>query len=187
MRMRVKERELNLDWVTPLLAVGGSYPMDAAAHLARKLGVRHVVDVRVECQDDEHVLREHGITFLHLPTVDMHAIRLRMLHDGVAWVRERLAKEQKVFIHCEYGIGRSVLLALCVLVDQGLEPLEALELAKTRRPRVSPSPEQLKAFIAYTQDVRAARSVPWTVPTLEALGTIAYRHLRACMETQGGS
>ncbi|AFE04219.1 hypothetical protein COCOR_01681 [Corallococcus coralloides DSM 2259] len=185
--MRVKERELNLDWVTPLLAVGGSYPMDAAAHLAQKLGVRHVVDVRVECQDDEHVLREHGITFLHLPTVDMRAIHLRMIHDGVAWVRERLTKEQKVLIHCEHGIGRSALLALCVLVDQGLAPLEALELAKTRRPCVSPSPEQLKAFIAYTRDVRAERSVMWTEPTLEALGTIAYRHLRACMETTGGS
>ncbi|RKI50129.1 protein phosphatase [Corallococcus sp. AB049A] len=185
--MRVKERELNLDWVTPLLAVGGSYPMDAAAHLAQKLGVRHVVDVRVECQDDEHVLREHGITFLHLPTVDMRAIQLRMIHDGVAWVRERLAKEQKVLIHCEHGIGRSALLALCVLVDQGLEPLEALDLAKTRRPRVSPSPEQLKAFIAYTQDVRDRQSVAWPVPTLEALGTIAYRHLRMGMETTSGS
>ncbi|RKH55889.1 protein-tyrosine phosphatase family protein [Corallococcus aberystwythensis] len=185
--MRVKERELNLDWVTPLLAVGGSYPMDAAAHLAQKLGVRHVVDVRVECQDDEHVLSEHGITFLHLPTVDMRAIQLRMIHDGVAWVRERLMREQKVLIHCEHGIGRSALLALCVLVDQGLEPLEALELAKTRRPCVSPSPEQLGAFIAYTQDVHVNRSVAWPVPTLEALGTIAYRHLRAGMETTGGS
>ncbi|RKH39284.1 protein phosphatase [Corallococcus interemptor] len=185
--MRVKERELNLDWVTPLLAVGGSYPMEAAAHLAQKLGVRHVVDVRVECQDDEHVLREHGITFLHLPTVDMRAIQLRMIHDGVAWVRERLEREQKVLIHCEHGIGRSALLALCVLVDQGLEPLEALDLAKTRRPRVSPSPEQLKAFIAYTQDVRDRQSVAWPVPTLEALGTIAYRHLRMGMETTSGS
>ncbi|WP_375757152.1 dual specificity protein phosphatase family protein [Corallococcus exercitus] len=181
--MRMKERELNLDWVTPLLAVGGSYPMDAAAHLARKLGVRHVVDVRVECQDDEHVLREHGITFLHLPTVDMRAIQSRMIHDGVAWVRERLAREQKVLIHCEHGIGRSALLTLCVLVDQGMEPLAALELAKTRRPCVSPSPEQLGAFLEYTRDVHAGGSVPWPVPTLEALGTIAYRHLRAGMET----
>ncbi|WP_223643350.1 dual specificity protein phosphatase family protein [Corallococcus sp. EGB] len=185
--MRVKERELNLDWVTPLLAVGGSYPMDAAAHLAQKLGVRHVVDVRVECRDDEQVLRKHGITFLHLPTVDMRAIQLKMLHDGVAWVRERLARRQKVLIHCEHGIGRSALLSLCVLVDQGMEPLEALELAKTRRPRVSPSPEQLKAFITYMQDVSERTNVAWTIPTLEALGTIAYRHLRASMETTGGS
>ncbi|NOK37848.1 protein phosphatase [Corallococcus exercitus] len=181
--MRVKERELDLDWVTPLLAVGGSYPMDAAAHLAQKLGVRHVVDVRVECRDDEHVLRKHGITFLHLPTVDMRAIQSRMIHDGVEWVRERLANEQKVLIHCEHGIGRSALLTLCVLVDQGMEPLAALDLAKTRRPCVSPSPEQLGAFIAYTRDVHARGAVPWPVPTLEALGTIAYRHLRACLET----
>ncbi|CAM4321989.1 dual specificity protein phosphatase family protein [Corallococcus sp. ZKHCc1 1396] len=185
--MRAKQRDLNLDWVTPTLAVGGSYPMDAAAHLARKLGVRHVVDVRVECQDDERVLHAHGITFLHLPTVDMRAIQLRMIHDGVAWVRERLARSQKVLIHCEHGIGRSALLALCVLVDQGLEPLAALELAKTRRPRVSPSPEQLGAFIAYTEAVHARQPVSWDVPAFDALAAIAYRHLRADAEATTGA
>ena len=185
--MRLKHQDLNLDWVTPMLAVGGSYPMHAAAHLARELGVRHVVDVRVECQDDERVLHEHGITLLHLPTADVCAIRLPLIWDGVEWVRERLARAQKVLIHCEHGIGRSALLALCVLVDQGLAPLDALELAKTRRPRVSPSPAQLEAFIAFTHALHAGRSAPWEVPTLDALAAIAYRHLYVSEGTTDGA
>ncbi|GEL74355.1 hypothetical protein MVI01_61390 [Myxococcus virescens] len=175
---RTPEWALNLDAVTPSLAVGGRYPMEAAAYLAGPLGIRSVVDVRVEDCDDERVLRQHGITLLHLPTQDMQAIRLPMIHDGVAWVRARLARREKVLIHCEHGIGRSALLALCVLVEGGLPPLEALSLAKDRRNLVSPSPEQLTAFIAYTQALRASREVPWEVPGFDALAAIAYRHLR---------
>ena len=170
--------EMNLDWVTPELLVGGSFPMAAAAHLSQRLGIRYVVDVRVECCDDECVLRAHGITLLHLPTVDMCAISLPMIRDGVAWVRERLERGEKVFIHCEYGIGRSVLLALCVLVSRGLGPLEALALAKQRRPKVSPSPEQLEAFMAFAEEWRQAHGAAWTVPVFDELAAIAYSHPR---------
>ncbi|WP_426749638.1 protein-tyrosine phosphatase family protein [Myxococcus sp. Y35] len=178
MRGHSRTWELNLDAMTPALCVGGRYPMEAAAYLAGHLGIRSVVDVRVEDCDDERVLRRHGITLLHLPTQDTCAIRLPMLLDGVAWVRSRLQRQEKVLIHCEHGIGRSALLALCVLVEDGLAPLEALSLAKRRRRRVSPSPEQLTAFIAYTRALRDSRDVPWEVPAFDALADIAYSHLR---------
>lgn len=174
----VEGLEMNLDWVTPALCVGGSYPMEAAAHLAQRLGIRHVVDVRVERCDDEAVLHTHGITLLHLPTVDMSAISQKKLRDGVAWVRERLARGDKVFIHCEYGIGRSALLALCVLVAEGFAPLDALALAKRQRPKLSPSPEQLTAFLVFASGWKHAHAAPWSLPVLEELAAIAYSHLR---------
>ncbi|ATB33806.1 protein-tyrosine phosphatase family protein [Melittangium boletus] len=170
--------EMNLDWVTPELMVGGRFPMEAAAHLAQRLGIRCVVDVRVECRDDEEVLRAHGITLLHLPTVDRCAISLPMIRDGVAWVGERLARGDKVFIHCEHGIGRSALLALCVLVSRGYAPREALALAKRQRPKVSPSPEQLEAFLAFAREWKQAHAAAWAVPVFDELAAIAYSHLR---------
>ena len=176
--MGVATAELNFSWLTPQLAVGGRYPMEAAAYLARSLGVRHVVDVRVEDCDDEQVLRTHGITLLHLPTQDMRALQAAMIRDGVAWVRARLAEGHRVLIHCEHGIGRSALLALCVLVDAGHGPLGALALAKRRRAVVSPSPEQLEAFRAFCADWRAAHAPAWQVPSAEELAWIAYSHLR---------
>jgi hypothetical protein len=176
--MMQEQLEMNLDWVTPELVVGGRFPMEAAAQLSQRLGIRYVVDVRVECCDDERVLREHGITLLHLPTEDLRAISQAMIRDGVAWVRERLERGAKVFIHCEHGIGRSALLALCVLVSRGLSPLEALTLAKRRRPKVSPSPEQLEAFMAFAEEWRQAQGASWTVPVFDELAAIAYSHLR---------
>jgi predicted protein tyrosine phosphatase len=168
---------LNLDWVTPQLAVGGRLPAGAAAHLARSLNVTHVVDVRVEECDDEHAFRSHGIGFLHLPTLDTRAVSQRMLDDGVAWVNAQLDGGARVLVHCEHGIGRSALLVLCVLVSRGESPLGALELAKSTRPVVSPSPEQLRAFAEWVGRLgsRTGRSID--VPDLESLAEIAYRHL----------
>lgn len=172
------ERKLNLDWVTPQLAVGGRFPTEAAEHLASQLGIRFVVDVRVEDRDDEHVLREHGITLLHLPTHDLRAVSSEMLRDGVEWVTKHLTRGHKVYIHCEHGVGRSATLALCVLVAMGDSPLEALTRAKRARWQVSPSPEQLEAFQQWAEDWRARHRLSWELPTIQALAEIAYSHLR---------
>jgi protein-tyrosine phosphatase len=161
---------LDLDWVTPYLAVGGRFPIDAAEHLAKALGIGHVVDLRVETCDDERVLHEHGIELLHLPTQDTCGVSLPMLDDGVAWVTEKLARGLKVYVHCEHGIGRSALLALCVLVFRGEDPLQAMALLKRARRQASPSPEQLEAFRTWVS--RRARAFP--VPSLDALGRIAW-------------
>jgi predicted protein tyrosine phosphatase len=162
----------NLDWITPDLAVGGSFPVERAEHLARELGIGAVIDLRAESCDDEAVLARCGLLFLHLPTLDLQAVAPAMLDDGVCFAAEQRRGGRRVLIHCEHGIGRSALLALCVLVDRGMAPLEALELAKSRRARVSPSPEQYEAW----RDWLAARGTE--APEFDAFAAVAYRHLR---------
>jgi hypothetical protein len=60
---------------------------------------------------------------------------------------------------------------LCVLVDRGRAPIEALALAKDRRPAVSPSPAQYEAWASW---LRRRGHAP---PAFDAFGAIAYRHL----------
>ena len=162
---------LNLSWITPELAVGGSFPAERAEQLARTLGVSAVVDLRAEACDDEALLKRHGLTLLHLPTKDHCAVSEEMLAEGVAFVVDRLEAGERVLIHCEHGIGRSALLALCVLVAQGLPPLQALETAKARRELVSPSPAQYEAWAAW---LRKRRTEP---PSFNEFAAVAYRHL----------
>jgi protein-tyrosine phosphatase len=168
---------LDLHFVTPGLAVGSCFTAEAAAELAREHGISRVVDVRLEACDDEAVLRTHGITLLHLPTEDTRAISQARLRDGVAFAAEGLRRRERVFVHCQWGIGRSALLALCVLVDAGEAPLAALERLKAARPVVSPSPEQLEALLRFAARVKTEREAPWPLPTVEALGAVAWRHL----------
>ena len=168
----------NLSWITDDLAVGGRFPAERAEALAREFGVRAIVDLRSESRDDEVLLRRHGITLLHLPTHDHHAVSQPMLEDGVAFVQPFLDRRERVLIHCEHGIGRSATLALCVLVRQGYEPLEALELSKTRRGLISPSPAQYHAWTEWLARFAREQRTGWEIPSFDAFKAIAYRHLQ---------
>jgi len=161
----------DFDWLTDRLALGGCFPAESAAVLAETHGIGAVVDLRAEECDDELALHSAGIDFLHLPTPDLEPASHEHLERGVAFVRDHLARGQKVLIHCQHGIGRSALLALCVLVDQGWAPLDALTHAKGCREIVSPSRSQYEGWVSWLR----ARDV--TPPDYHAFGCIAYRHL----------
>jgi predicted protein tyrosine phosphatase len=168
---------LDLHFVAGGLAVGAHFAPAAVPRLASEHRISRVVDVRVEACDDEAVLRTHGIRLLHLPTLDTAAVSQERLRDGVAFVSEGLDAGERVLVHCQYGIGRSALVALCVLVARGERPLDALERLKRARPVVSPSPAQLEAYGAFCAAHRAATGAGWDVPGVDELGAIAWRHL----------
>jgi len=179
------QRLLDLHFVVPGLAVGAAFPMDAALRLAREHGIDHVVDVRSECCDDASLLRGHGIRLLHLPTDDTHAVSQPLLRQGLAFVSAALDAGRSALIHCQYGIGRSALVALCVLVGRGETPLTAMALLKDARPVTSPSPEQLAAFVAFSRALREERGAGFRVPSVDELGAIAWRHLHGAATSRG--
>lgn len=161
----------NFDWLTDALAVGGCFPIERAAELAREHGIGAVVDLRREACDDEVALAAAGLAFLHLPTPDLEPASVTMLDAGVAFARERIARGDKLLIHCQHGIGRSALLALCVMVDQGWAPIDALSRAKDRRAAISPSPSQYEGWVRWLERRGIAG------PDFHSFGCIAYRHL----------
>ena len=161
----------DISWLTDHLAVSGCVPMESVAELARTHAVRAVVDLREEDCDDEEVLARAGLDFLHLPTPDLYPANPEMLERGVAFARAHIERDERVLIHCQHGIGRSPLLALCVMVDLGWEPLDALEQAKQKRLCVSPSEAQYRGWAAWLE--RHGH----TVPDYHSFGCIAYRHL----------
>lgn len=169
----------NFHWITGQLAVGGSFPSGVEGLLAEKHRVQAVVDLREEARDDEQALTAAGIDFLHLPTVDLRPSSVPMLDDGVDFVRARLAEQRRVLIHCEHGIGRSAILALCVLAAEGWDPLHALGRAKDRRALVSPSPEQYEGWVAWLRRWKARHGAGWDLPPYEDFCAIAYRHLQS--------
>ena len=170
-------RPLDVDWITPSLAIGGRPDDEHVPLLARELGIRHVVDLRSEACDDALLLGEHGIELLHLPTEDVCAIEEGALRDGVAWVNARIEEGGRILVHCAHGIGRSALLSVCVLVARGDAPLEALARAKRARSVVAPSPAQLASFVRFCAEQRAVRAARWSVPSFPELAEIAYRNL----------
>lgn len=158
-------------WLTDRLAVGACFPIERAAELAEAHSIRAVIDLREEDCDDEEVLRAAGIDFLHLPTVDQMSPDATVLEEGVRFARGHIDQGNRVLIHCQAGVGRSALLALCVLVDQGWEPIDALNHAKDRREAVSPSQWQYEGWAEWL------KSRGKSAPDFHTFGCIAYRHL----------
>ncbi|RDI21934.1 dual specificity protein phosphatase [Pseudacidovorax intermedius] len=167
----------HFDWITPQLAVGGHVPVGFYPELAGMHGVRAVIDLREEDRDDEEALTRHGVRLLHLPTPDMCSVGDAHLDHGIRFAQASLDSGERLLIHCQWGIGRSATLALCVLVARGMPPLQALADMKSRRAVVSPSPAQLGCWIAWMERHRDVAPEPFAVPTMAQCQRIAYAHL----------
>jgi protein-tyrosine phosphatase len=164
---------VNFTWITEELAIGGAFSEEHVEAIARDERIEAVVDLREEACDDAALLLRHGIAFLHLPTVDHGVVKPDDLARGIAF-----ASGRRALVHCQYGIGRSALLGLCVLVHRGHAPLDALTLAKDRRALVCPNPRQFEAWVTWLREHKQCISAPWDVPTFDAFAAIAYRNLR---------
>jgi protein-tyrosine phosphatase len=145
---------LDLSWVTGSLAVGGRVRPDDIALLASK-GVTRVVDTRAEYRDDEAALNHEGIELLYLPTPDTHPMTIEELLTGTQWVLRQIKEGQKVLIHCEHGVGRSVLLTCASLVRDGYSSEQARRLVQSKRWQASPNHRQITRLHEFEEIVRA--------------------------------
>lgn len=146
---------LNLSWITPQLAVGGRIHPEDIARLAA-LGVTAVVDTRSEHRDDERALGAEGIQLLYLPTPDTFPLTLEQLDEGTQWVTRQIAAGGKVLIHCEHGVGRSVLLTAATLVAGGMSADVAMSLVRRGRWQAAPNHRQMVRLQAFERAIHAS-------------------------------
>lgn len=145
---------LNMSWITPQLAVGGRIlPEDL--HRLAAAGVTRVVDTRSEHQDDAGQLGEEGIALLYLPTPDTFPLTIEQLREGAAWVNRQMSQGERVLIHCEHGVGRSVLLTAAALVAGGQSAHQAMELIQLKRWQAAPNHRQMRRLQEFEHSVRS--------------------------------
>jgi protein tyrosine phosphatase (PTP) superfamily phosphohydrolase (DUF442 family) len=147
---------LNLSWVTPHLAVGGRVLPEDIGRLARA-GVTRVVDTRSEHQDDAAALGAEGIKLLYLPTPDTYPLTVEQLETGSRWINEQIADGQRVLVHCEHGVGRSVLLTAAALVASGMSAQDAIELVRRKRWQAAPNHRQMKRLQEFERAIHQSR------------------------------
>jgi protein tyrosine phosphatase (PTP) superfamily phosphohydrolase (DUF442 family) len=150
---------LNMSWITPQLAVGGRVRPEDVGRLARS-GVTRVVDTRSEYKDDEAALGAEGIELLYLPTPDTEPLSLDDLRRGALWINEQIADDQRVLIHCEHGVGRSVLLTAAALVASGMSAHAAVTLVQRRRWQAAPNHRQIVRLQQFERETHGAQATP---------------------------
>ena len=121
-----------MDWITTTLCVSGALHPRHIEELAR-IGIGAVVDLREEGMDDEQLMAQHDIRFLHLPVRDRWPPSQSQMLEGADWILGQMEEQRKTLVHCAEGIGRSVALACCVLMRQGHDLGSAVRLVRARR------------------------------------------------------
>ena len=138
----------NLDWVTKHIAVGCA-PSDNLLNALPDLGISSIVDMRIEAEHNNDILAQLGIRYLHLLVDDGHFPSLDNLERGITWIEQELVQGRRVFVHCRYGQGRSVVMVAAFLIRRGMSWLNALMLIKDCHPETSPTEEHLAGLAKF--------------------------------------
>jgi predicted protein tyrosine phosphatase len=147
----------NADFVTPQLAVGGDLDRRELAALKQLLelaeaGMTHIVDVRLEANDEDFVQRFAAATsrelrYLHHGVDDRgQAIPHEWFEVGVQFAQAAIDAGGVVLTHCHMGINRGPSLGYALLLGQGWDAVEALSAIRGARPI---------AYIDYADDALA--------------------------------
>ena len=118
-------------------------------------GLTHILDVREEWSDEEHVARSQPqVTYFWQGIPDLgQEVGTQWFDAGVEFALEALADPDNVVLaHCHAGINRGPSIGFAILLALGHDPVEALEMIRQARPIV---------MVAYAEDALRWRMPGW--------------------------
>jgi protein-tyrosine phosphatase len=98
----------------------------------------------LDLRDEEKEVRAQGMEFLSFPIPDRQIPRSETKWaEALEGVSDTLSTGRNVLVHCRQGIGRSGLVAACLLVKKGMSPGAAVaSVSAVRGLSVPETPEQ---------------------------------------------
>ena len=129
---------MNFSQITDHLFIGNT-PSISDYERLRELGVRLIINMRFSRgpKPDHH---HQPISTLWLRSIDspFFPISIQKLIRGAQAALETIRAEGSVYTHCAYGRHRGVAMGACVLIAQGYDPHESMELIASHRPVADP-------------------------------------------------
>jgi protein-tyrosine phosphatase len=134
-RIGIMPRPRGGDWLEDEIISLGESNVDAVVSLLEPDEISEL-----ELEQEEIFCQKHGIAFLSFPIPDRNIPSSIMATQKFVQQLMNFLSERKTFvIHCRQGIGRSSMIAACVLVKNGLSVGDAFE--KIARARGCPVPD----------------------------------------------
>ena len=129
---------MNFSQITEHLFIGDT-PRREEYDRLRELGVRLVINMRLE-KPPAIDLHPSPISFLWLPTADnpLLVIPIYALKRGVQAALGTIQAGGKVYTHCAKGRHRGVAMGASILIAQGYDADQAMQLIKERRSIADP-------------------------------------------------
>jgi len=113
----------------------------------RAAGVTASINLREEFNyEDKSFIFED---YLHLPVPDETPVSVKRLEQGIEFIEAVIERNEKVYVHCASGVGRSVMLVTAYLMSQGMTFKSAFDAVKSVRPFVYLYPAQRQRLIEF--------------------------------------
>ena len=153
-RLAIMARPRAGEWLRDEISAWQSEKIDVVVSLLEAEEVREL-DLREEAE----ICRECKIDFLSFPIVDRgvpesskETLKLVQKLSSV------ISREGTVIVHCRAGIGRSSLIAACILILLGYEANTALNLLSTARKVNVPDTDEQRVWISQFEKTYIASS-----------------------------
>jgi dual specificity phosphatase 3 len=138
----IEEWHRRLCPITPQITISGDLSEDMSQALRqidgwKRASITHVLDTRIEWSDQELVAQQApaivygwiGADDEGLPQAD------EWFDAGLEFAGDALQNPQAVLlVHCHMGINRGPTMAYRILLEQGADPIDALETIRSARP-----------------------------------------------------
>ena len=102
---------------------------------------------RIGLEAEEDALTASGLTFLRFPIADFGVPEKTPAKELIAELSKRLAHQETVAIHCRGGVGRSGMIAACLMINERWSFDQALEHISSARGQAVPETEDQRHFI----------------------------------------
>ena len=147
-RLAILARPRGSDWLIDELAGWKNAGLDVVVSLLTR-----GEDSELGLSDEGELAQQYGLTFISFPISDYSVPTSdKELRKLVSTLEASLARGKRVGIHCRQGIGRSSLVAACVLVTSGESPGTAFQHITNARGRpVRDTPEQKDWVAAFAR------------------------------------
>ena len=99
------------------------------------------------------LIEEFGFEVKHIPVKDFETPSLVQIEDFLEFAKNVRAKDKKLVVHCDAGIGRTGTMLACYLVSKGYNAEKAIELVREKRPGSIETNEQEKIVLKYGESV----------------------------------
>lgn len=139
--------DADFDWVVPGLAVGGQ-PTKQQTYRLRQLGIGAVLSLRAEDdpEDDPSWAERCGLRYQRITVPDAVPFTDDAFAEIECLSRQWRAQGLGVLVHCQAGRRRGPIGAAAILVSEGWDVEDALQMVRRARKQFAPTPDQVASL-----------------------------------------
>jgi len=92
-----------------------------------------------------------------IKALDFEPLSIDEINEGVKFLKDEIESNNKVYVHCKAGKGRSVTIVCCYLIaEKNMTAKEALEFVKSKRCNINLNKHQKKRIEEFEKTIKVS-------------------------------